>query len=31
MDKQNLKIRFDYNNMMDKFVGEKEGIKDDWK
>ena len=28
MDKNNLKIRFDYNNMMDKFVGSKEGIKD---
>jgi hypothetical protein len=24
MDKNNLKIRFDYNNMMDKFVGSKE-------
>ena len=23
-----MKLRFDYNNMMDKFVGEKEGIKD---
>ena len=28
MDKNNLKIRFDYNNMMDKFVGSKEGITD---
>ncbi len=28
MIKDNLKIRFDYNNMMDKFVGEKEGISD---
>lgn len=29
MDKLNYKIRFDYNNMMDKFVGAKEGISDE--
>ena len=28
MANKELKIRFDYNNMMDKFVGEKEGISD---
>ena len=26
IDKLNLKLRFDYNNMMDNFVGKKEGI-----
>ena len=28
LEKQQLKLRFDYNNMMDKFVGAKEGITD---
>ena len=28
LNKKDLKIRFDYNNMMDKFVGAKEGISD---
>ncbi len=28
VNKNQLKIRFDYNNMMDKFVGVKEGISD---
>lgn len=27
LNKQNMKLRFDYNNMMSEFVGEKEGIK----
>ena len=28
MNREKLKLRFDYNNMMDKFVGEKEGVSD---